>query len=80
MEVRRSGRRRPINSLPLPPFFWKGGVAIEYRPDGLMQFMVKSTLETSKALETLKAEYLEGVRRRSYEATSRIYAGIAERL
>ena len=44
-----------------------------------MQFMVKSTLGTSKALETLEAEYLEGVRRRSYEATSRIHAGIAVR-
>jgi hypothetical protein len=58
----------------------KGGIAIEYIPDGLRQIIAKSTEEPSKAVETLKAEYFEAVRRRNYETACRTYVGIAARL
>jgi hypothetical protein len=46
----------------------------------LRQFIAKNALETSEAVATMKAEYFESVRRRNYETSRRIYAGIAERL
>ena len=46
---------------------------------GLRQFIAKNTLEASEAVATLKAEYFGSVRRRNYETSRRIYAGIAER-